>query len=83
MNTQKPLDKANMSKWKTQFSARQVGIINTICKDLIESLGYDDSVDYQTRCWWLERCYYQCHQSIIGEIQLQFQLRKMRRNRKE
>lgn len=83
MNTQKPIEKSSLSKWKAAFSPRQIGIINNVCQDVMTELDYTDMADLNTRIGGLEKSYYELHQKVMGELQLQYQLRKARRNRKK
>ena len=46
-------------------------------------LDYTDMADLNTRIGRLEKSYYGLHQKIMGELQLQYQLRKARRNAKK
>lgn len=82
-NTQKPIEKASLSKWKTAFSSRQIGVINHVCRSLMTELKYTEMADLDTNIGKVEECYYRLHQKVMGEVQLQYQLRKARRGRKK
>lgn len=83
MNTQKPIEKTSLYKWKSAFSDRQVGIINHVCRALMTELEYNEMADLHTNIGIIEEKYYRLHQKLMGEIQLQYQLRKARRGRKK
>lgn len=77
-NTQQPPDIKNIGHWRDKFSKRQVAMINKLCEPLMNELGYRDETDLKILPMWIEKNAYLIHQKVMGEIQLQFQLRKAR-----
>lgn len=63
-------------KWKSRLTDRQVRVIEFVAGDLIEQLGYslvNSNRSYVITPW--ERRYYQLHQAVVGEFQIQYRWR--------
>jgi hypothetical protein len=74
INTFKAPDPAMIEKWKNGLNQRQIRIINTVCGDVLDKVGYEVGERYDDVPVWL-RIYYRLHQSIIGELQIQYRWR--------
>lgn len=74
INTFKAPDPAIISKWKSQLSEHEVGVINAVCGDLLDQLGYADT-DHQIELPGYARAYYRMHQAVVGEFQIQYRWR--------
>jgi hypothetical protein len=76
-NINKKLDQSISEKWKNSLSNNEIGIIETVTQDEMHLLGYKPLTG--TRCiGYCEKKLYEFHQLILGEIQLQFSLRRAR-----
>lgn len=75
INTNKKPDNSIAQKWKKSLSQREIDIIEHVAKDELVQLGYEVS-NNQVSISEIEKFYYQIHQKIIGEIQLQYRWRK-------
>lgn len=73
-HTNKAPDLALAEKWKVKLSPRQIGIINSVANNTLNSHGYKTDAP-EIKISLIERLYYELHQKIIGEIQLQYQLK--------
>jgi hypothetical protein len=74
-NTNRKPDNSIAQKWMKSLSQREIDIIEHITKDELLRLGYEVSNNYVSISE-IEKLYYQIHQKIIGEIQLQYRWRK-------
>jgi hypothetical protein len=77
INTQKAPDLKLATKWENKLSTRQIAIINFVAHETLKKLGYELSIPPLKPSFY-ECIYYQLHQRIVGEIQLQWQWRKAR-----
>jgi hypothetical protein len=68
-------DKALSEKWKSKLSKYQIGVIECVADDVLMRYGYTLQGN-KVSVGWMHRVYYQIHQLIIGELQLQYQWRK-------
>ena len=83
VNTKKPINRDSLNKWKRALSKRQIKIINAVCKNMLHDLDYTELTECTGFPSKFEVLYYKLHQSIVGEYQLQYQLRKARRARQK
>lgn len=83
VNTRKPINKSSLNKWKKTLSLRQIGTINTVCKNLMQQLHFSNEIEQTHQPKMLEKYGYLIHQALVGEYQLQYQLRKARRARQK
>lgn len=73
-HTNKAPDSNLAEKWKQKLTPRQVKIINSIALEELKKYQYD--INQGTiNISKLEVIYYKIHQKIIGELQLQYQLK--------
>jgi hypothetical protein len=73
-HTNKAPDTRLAEKWKSKLSVRQIGIIDGVAKNELALNGYalEQQAVYPSI---LEKWYYLIHQKVVGEIQLQYQLK--------
>jgi hypothetical protein len=81
INTSKAPSKQITEKWKTELSKSEIDIITSMCGKTLQALGYVDSYA-QLKISAFKRLYYELHQKIVGEIQIQYQLWKLKRKLK-
>ena len=76
INTNKGATKHFSTRWKSELTSRQVSEIEYVTGGLLKKNGYKlmTSAD---KPHILRRLYYHLHQSIVGEIQIQFQLKRV------
>ena len=74
INTFKAHDPAMIEKWKSELARHQIDVINQVCGELLIELEYDVYDSGYRIPGWL-KTYYQMHQAIIGEIQIQYRWR--------
>jgi hypothetical protein len=74
INTFRDPDPSVLEKWREGLNEHQIKVINTVCGDSLEELGYSVADNFYNIPEWL-KLYYNIHQSIIGEIQIQYRLR--------
>jgi hypothetical protein len=77
LNTNKAPDLKLATKWEASLSYRQIGIINHVAESTLQQNGYELTIP-PVKPSFYESLYYQLHQKIVGEIQLQWQWRKAR-----
>ncbi|NDW21612.1 sulfotransferase [Alteromonas hispanica] len=82
-NTRKPINQNSLNKWKRTLSRRQIGTINAVCKSLMQQLHFLNEIEQTHHPKTLEKYGYLIHQALVGEYQLQYQLRKARRARQK
>lgn len=82
VNTRRPVNQISLNKWKETLSYRQIGTINKVCKNLMQQLDISDDIEKTHKLTKLETYGYLIHQAVVGEYQLQYQLRKARRARR-
>lgn len=82
VNTRRPVNQISLNKWKETLSYRQIGTINKVCKNLMQQLDISDDIEKTHKLTKLEKYGYLIHQAVVGEYQLQYQLRKARRARR-
>lgn len=75
INTNRKPDSSVAQKWKKTLSLREIEIIEHVTKDELSQLGYEVNNNHVSISK-IEKLYYQAHQKIIGEIQLQYRWRK-------
>lgn len=73
-NTFKKLDIEIASNWKQQLGASQINIIETVAHDTLLESQYD-LVGRQVHISPALKLYFGLHQKILGEFQLQYQLK--------
>lgn len=83
VNTRKPVNQDSIDKWKRTLSQRQIGTINSVCKGLMQRLNFSHEIEVTHQPKQFEKYGYLIHQAIVGEYQLQIQLRKARRARQK
>lgn len=83
VNTRKPISQDSIDKWRRTLNQRQIGTINSVCKDLMQRLNFSNGIEVTHQPKQFEKYGYLIHQAIVGEYQLQFQLRKARRARQK
>ncbi|MCG8534344.1 MAG: sulfotransferase [Pseudomonadales bacterium] len=74
INTFKAPDPAIITKWKSQLTDHQVGVINGVCGDLLDQLGYSDTQN-RIQLPGVSQAYYRMHQAVVGEFQIQYRWR--------
>jgi hypothetical protein len=75
--TNKAPDAKHVAKWKRSLTPYQINVIETVADDEMTIWGYEkvgENVDVSS----LKRHLYKVHQAVIGEILLQYQLKKFR-----
>lgn len=75
INTYKKPDAKLADKWQKKLTPRQIDLIEYIAGDELLANGYTLQGN-KIKLSWFTKCYYQLHQRIIGEWQLQFQLKR-------
>lgn len=81
INTMKKTTTQFSSRWKASLSVRQVEDIEYVCHDLMQANNYK-TVTEGTRPNVMRRLHCRLHQLIIGEIQIQYQLKRVYLKRK-
>ncbi|MCG7638515.1 MULTISPECIES: sulfotransferase [unclassified Alteromonas] len=81
INTSKAPSRQITEKWKTELSKSEIDIVISTCGKTLQTLGYIESYA-QLKLSPLMRFYYQLHQKVVGEIQIQYQLWKLKRKLK-
>jgi hypothetical protein len=71
VNTTKPADQSHSDKWRKALSAREIALIELVANYELEANGYTLEQEPISPNWF-ELFYYQMHQKIIGEFQLQY-----------
>lgn len=74
INTYKAPDASITQKWREVLSTRQIGVIEQIAEKELKSFDYE-FVGSKPYVSILEKLYYKLHQAIVGEFQLQYQLK--------
>lgn len=77
INTNKAPDAKLASKWKQSLTARQIDIINTYAGDALAKFGYIEQKS-QRHLRATTIFFYRFHQLLIGEIQIQYQLARLK-----
>ena len=75
INTNRKVDPTLAEKWREDLTEKQIGIIETVAASEMHALGYTPEAkpaNLKTH----ERFLYRLHQRVIGELQLQYQLRR-------
>lgn len=75
INTNASADKRFSTRWKDKLSRRQVSDIEFVTHDLLIKNGYELTTSAK-RPNRLRRTLYHMHQTIVGEYQIQYQLKK-------
>lgn len=75
INTNTGANKHFSTRWKDELSHRQVSEIEFVTKDLLIKNGYELTTSAKQPNW-LRRALYNIHQTIVGEYQIQYQLKK-------
>lgn len=75
INTNRKPDNTISQKWKKSLSQREIDIIEGVTKEELIRLDYEVGNNIISISK-VEKFYYQMHQKIIGEIQLQYRWRK-------
>lgn len=70
----KPLSTSLSEKWKKELSQREIQIVNWVAEDLLERMNYSVGEGALVLSK-LEKFFYNMHQAIIGEMQLQYRWR--------
>lgn len=73
-HTFKAPDPALATQWQSGLKRHETKIINTVCAELMDQLGYARLDVYQGLPAWV-RGYYHLHQKVIGELQIQYRWR--------
>lgn len=81
INTMKKTTTQFSSRWKASLSDRQIEDIEYVCNDLMQADNYV-TVTKGTRPSLMRRLYCRSHQLIIGEMQIQYQLKRVYLKRK-
>lgn len=75
INTDKKPQKSLAEKWRKKLSAFEIAIIENVAGETLERHGYAlESQPINLPAW--RKYYYQWHQKIIGELQIQYRWRK-------
>ena len=74
INTNKAPNKALATQWKNKLSKKEIGIINNYAANMLNKFGYIQTQNGQELSQ-LSKFYYKLHQTIIGEFQIQYQLK--------
>jgi len=64
-------------KWQQKLSEHEIDVIECVAGDILDDFGYM-RVGKPIKIGRLEKFYYRLHQSIIGEIQIQYKWRRFR-----
>ena len=76
INTGKPLNPEISKKWRQKLTSKQVSIIESVCSEGMKEYGYEPTTSpYETP--ELKKIYYWVHQKVIGELQIQYQLKRI------
>jgi len=75
INTSKGTTRHFSTRWKNNLTVRQVSEIEFIAKELLQRHGYELATTAE-RPHSLRAFYYQVHQAVVGELQIQYQLKK-------
>lgn len=81
VNTLKAPSRQITEKWKTELSKSDIYVVTSICGKILQKLGYVDTYA-QLKLSAFRRLYYILHQKVVGEIQIQYQLWKLKRKLK-
>lgn len=81
INTSKAPSKQITEKWKTQLSRSEIDIVTSTCGKTLQALGYVDSYA-ELKISAFMRLYFELHQKVLGELQIQYQLWKLKRKLK-
>lgn len=79
VNTNQKPDISIANQWQDDLSQKQINIIEYVCGEQLDKLGYKlkgQSIQLN----FLQKFYFNMHQKIIGELQLQIQLKKPKLN---
>ncbi|WP_338851895.1 sulfotransferase [Alteromonas macleodii] len=74
INTNKAPNKALATQWQNKLSKKEIGIINNYAANMLNKFGYIQTQNGQELSQ-LSKFYYKLHQTIIGEFQIQYQLK--------
>jgi hypothetical protein len=74
-NTNRELDVNIMEKWRDELSIRQIEVVEAVAGKILIQESYELSRP-QVSIGSFEKKYYIWHQKIVGEIQLQYQLKR-------
>ncbi|UZD66503.1 sulfotransferase family protein [Marinobacter sp. AN1] len=70
-NTFRAPDPALTKKWRSKLSEHQIRVIDSIARYTMEATGYQAEAEpYSVPAWMAD--WYRQHQSIVGEIQIQY-----------
>ena len=73
-NVFRAVDSSLGDKWRIELTSYQIGVIENIAGEILEKYGYElagKKVEIST----IKKRYFDLHQKIIGELQLQWQLK--------
>jgi spore maturation protein CgeB len=76
INTNKEPDASFAEKWKQELSKHEIDIIEHLANEQLISNDYD-LIGRSIHISFLEKYYYKFHQMIVGEYQIQFQLKNL------
>lgn len=76
INTDKRPDKSLMQRWQRKLSEHQINIIEKVSKKELKLFDYEP-VGEDVELSPLQIAYYKLHQLAIGEIQIQYQLKRI------
>lgn len=76
INTNQKPDVEISEKWKKELSQKQISLIEYIAADELVANGYQLCGDV-IKPSKLQKLYFKIHQAIIGEIQIQYQLKRV------
>jgi hypothetical protein len=76
INTDKKLDVSFAEKWKKELTPHEIDIIEHLLKDGLQSCGYTLAGN-PIKVGFIAKSYYKLHQLIVGEFQIQFQLKRL------
>ena len=65
-----------MDKWKSRLSGFEINLIETVASDLLEEFDYP-LIGRPVNLNKLQKMYFNLHQKILGDIELQYQLKKL------
>ena len=77
VNTNKETTTHFSIRWKNELSQRQVEEIESVCSELMIRNGYLLTSNTKSPSA-VRKLYYHLHQSILGELQIQYQLKRLK-----
>jgi hypothetical protein len=77
INTYKKPDSGISEKWQKKLTTKEIDVIESLVGDELSANGYK-LIGKKINISPLHKFYYSAHQAIIGELQLQYQLKRVK-----